>query len=604
MASSGSLLTTPHYSNTYGDNVYLKFSWSIQSQSADNNTTKISWKLTGQRTASKYVKAGGFRVIIDGDTVYDKSTDYRIELYNGTVVASGTKTLTHNADGTRSFKVSIRGAIYERTVFKTGESTFTLDTIARASKIEGAASVTLGDACMIAWIPASSAFYYKLVFSIGDFSKTISGIAPKKTSIYEYTGYKIPIDGPAQQIASDKTQGKMNVTLTTHKAATCTSDNQIGSASSTSFSIFIPENDSTKPAVSFTLSPVSLLPAPFSSMYIKGKTKVKAVITGTGKYGATPKYYGTFISGESSNTIAMFPSNEITTGYVSTAGSVTVTAKVRDSRYFSNTATQTINVIDYNSPVLLPATGQNYVICARCDADGDLTTSGEYLLIKAKRSYSKVMSGDVQNNFCAIRYRVAQEGTEFTGNNGWVTVLAKDAASDEVTAILSGVVPSAETAYIVQVGLIDDIGSTTSIQFSIPTDFVTIDVPDKYKGKRMGLMRYAQDSSEPGIDVGVPIYGGSIDSLKLGTHITANSTIPASLNDYKTPGCYYSKDATNSKYITNSPYTDGGFCLVVRELPGTNCIRQELFYGTNTWIRTYISGGWSTWVRYQTTTST
>ena len=602
MASSGSLLTSPYYSDTYGDNVYLKFSWSVESQSAENNTTKISWKLTGQRTTKHYVKAGGFQVVIDGDTVYNKSTDYRIELYNGTVVASGTKTLTHKADGTRSFKVSIKGAIYQWTVFKTGESTFTLDTIARASKIEGAAAVTLGNACMIAWIPASSSFYYKLAFSIGSFSKTITGIAPKTTALYKYTGYKIPIDGPAQQIASDAKTGTMTVTLTTHKASSCTSDNQIGSASSTTINFVIPDNDSTKPAVSFTTSPVSSLPAPFSSMYIKGKTKVKAVITSAGKYGATVKWYGASVSGGSSNTIVMGNANERTTDYVSTAGSVTVTAKVRDSRYFFNTATKTINVIDYNAPVLLPADGQRAVVCARCDADGDLTSSGEYLLIKAKRSYSKVMSNNVQNNFCAIRYRVAHEGTEFTGDSGWVTILEKNAASDEVTAILSGVVPSTETAYIVQVGLIDDIGTPTSIQFSIPTDFVTIDIPDKYKGKRMGLMRYAQDSSEPGIDVGAPIFGGDIDSLRLGTHITATSAISVSLDDYKTPGCYYSKDATNSKYITNSPYTEGGFCLVVRDLPGTNCVRQELFYGATTWIRSCIAGGWSIWARYQTTT--
>ena len=146
MASSGSLLTEGFKSTTYGDTVYLKFSWEIESQSTDDNTTKISWKLTGQRETTHYVESGGFKVVIDGDTVYEKATSYRIKLYNGTVVASGTKTLTHKDDGSRTFEVSIKGAIYWGSVFYEGSKSFTLDTIARASTITSAADVTLGNA--------------------------------------------------------------------------------------------------------------------------------------------------------------------------------------------------------------------------------------------------------------------------------------------------------------------------------------------------------------------------------------------------------------------------------------------------------------------------
>lgn len=587
MASSGSFLSSAYYSDTYGDNVYLKFSWEIESQSIENNTTKISWKLTGQRTAAYYVKAGGFHVVIDGDTVYDKSTDYRISLYNGTVVASGTKTLTHDSDGTRDFSVSIKGAIYGWSTFYSGSKTFTLDTIARASTITSATDITLGNACKIKWTPHSTAFYYKLVFSIGDFSKTVTGITPKTTAAYTYSGYTIPVDGPAQEITGDS-EGEMKVTLSTHTAASCTSANQIGSASSKSFVVIVPDNSSTKPTITMTLSPVSTLGSPFSALYIKGKSKVKAAFTGSGKYGASISLYRLSVGGTGYG-------SPYTSGFLSTAGSVTVTGTVTDSRGFTNTVSKTITVLDYNAPALLPVSGQNAVICARCDSAGNLTSSGTYLRIRAKRSYSKIVSDGVQKNFCAIRYRVAQEGTKFSGDTGWITALARDAASDEVSAILSGVVSSVETAYIVQVGLIDDVGSPVAIQYAIPTDFVTIDVPEAHKGKRMGLMRYAKDTNEPGIDVGAPIYGGSIDSLKLGTRITATEAAPINLNNYKTPDCYYSQDAENSKHITNSPYTAGGFVIVVREMPGTNCFRQELSYGATTLIRYFNGSSWSAW---------
>ena len=141
MAKSGSLLTNGWYSSSKGDYVYLEFSWTA-TQSIVDNTSTISWTLKGKRAASGYVMAGAFKVVLDGETVYDKSRDYRIELRNGTVVASGTKTLTHNTDGTRSFSVSIQGALYDSAVNATGSTTFTIDTIPRKATITAATDFT------------------------------------------------------------------------------------------------------------------------------------------------------------------------------------------------------------------------------------------------------------------------------------------------------------------------------------------------------------------------------------------------------------------------------------------------------------------------------
>ena len=592
MASSGSLLSKPYYSDSYGDNVYLKFSWQIESQSIDDNSTKISWKLTGQRTASKYVKAGGFQVVIDGDTVYNKSTDYRIELYNGTVVASGTKTLEHESDGTRKFTVSIKGAIYTYTTFYSGSDEFTLDTIARASTITSVSNVTLGNACSIKWTPGSASFYYKLAFKCGDFTKTITGIAPKTTAAYTYTGYKLPIYGLAQEITGNPPVAIMTVWLTTHTAASCTTDNMIGSASVKTCKLTVPENSDTKPTITMDLAPQSAL-----GLYIKGKSKVRASFEGSGMYGATIESYSLTVDGTKY-------ASPWTSGYLNKAGKMNVIGTVTDSRGFSNSLAREITVIDYSDPVLLPASGQAAVICARCDAQGNLTTAGTSLRIIAKRGFSKVISNGEQKNFCAIRYRIATEGASFSGDTGWVTILAREADSDEVAVTITDVVLSTETAYTVQVGLIDDLGSSVAIQYAIPTDFVTIDVPEEHRGRRIGLLRYAKDTDEPGIDVGAPIYGGAIDSLKRGDRITATAAAPVDLNNYKTPGCYYSPNAENTSHISNSPYTGGGFILVVREFHAANSARQELFYGATTWLRAFDGSAWGAWVKIQTTTST
>ena len=102
--------------------------------------------------------------------------------------------------------------------------------------------------------------------------------------------------------------------------------------------------------------------------------------------------------------------------------------------------------------------------------------------------------------------------------------------------------------------------------------------------------------------VGLPIFGGSIDSLKLGTRLTATAEAPISLNDILTPGCYYSPNAANSLYIADSPYTEGGFGLEVRELQHKDYKRQTIYFGRTTIWRHYNGSEWSDWVRVMVST--
>lgn len=152
MASSGSF-NTSGYATDYGT-ACLTFAWSIKSQDPATNQTVINWSVKGAGLDSgHYIKAGGFKVIINGQTVYSKSTDYRIELYTGTVVASGTATITHNTDGTKTFSASVEAGIYYYAVNCSGSGSWALTTIPRyakittfkvASKTETTATITWG----------------------------------------------------------------------------------------------------------------------------------------------------------------------------------------------------------------------------------------------------------------------------------------------------------------------------------------------------------------------------------------------------------------------------------------------------------------------------
>lgn len=138
MAKSGSFKTSDYSGR------YLLFSWEVTSQSIANNTTTISWTLAGAGRASDgYYKSGNFRVTIDGKVVYSDTT--RINLYEGTKVSSGTYTFTHDSAGEKSFKVYAEAGIYTVAVNCTGQGTFTLDQIPRASSINSVSGNKITD---------------------------------------------------------------------------------------------------------------------------------------------------------------------------------------------------------------------------------------------------------------------------------------------------------------------------------------------------------------------------------------------------------------------------------------------------------------------------
>ena len=504
--------------------------------------------------------------------------------------------ITHDSDGAKSVSISLNISGYElngkgASGFSiSGSSTVALTTIPRASAISSAGNVTLGNKCSVKWTPLSTSFRYKLKFSLDGWSYTTEAINPGTTSAYTYTGYTIPLD-VADYISSTSKTGSMTVALYTYSDTACS--NMIGSISTKTFTVTIPENASTKPSVSMTGVPVSSLSSPFSDMFIQGMSKFQATITASGKYGASIASQKLTIEGKSYGAPYI-------SGFIASSGDVTVKASVTDSRGFTGEVQKTITVIPYQKPKLLPGAGESGIICARCDASGSLTESGTYLKIVAGRSYSKVTADDAQNNFCEIRYRYRLESANTFSD--WITLLEKsDISADTVNSgAIANVVASAQSTYVVQLGVADDVGEADAIQFIIPTDFVTIDCPDAYAGRRMGLFRYVDGTEEDGVYVGLPIFGGSVNSLLTGSKLTATADAPVSLSEFKTPGCYFCPDAANAQYITDCPYRDGGFRLEVRELFSKDTIRQQIDYGSAILLRYWDGETWSAWLRVLT----
>ncbi len=140
MALSGNFLTSGWYSSSKKDYTYIKFSFTA-TQSTSGNYSDIAWQIAGSRTAAGYVTCGGFRVVINGETVL--STSSRVDAYNGTVAASGTKRIYHDNSGNASFSVSVEAGVYWNWQLSgsptvSGSGTFTLDRIPRAATLTAA----------------------------------------------------------------------------------------------------------------------------------------------------------------------------------------------------------------------------------------------------------------------------------------------------------------------------------------------------------------------------------------------------------------------------------------------------------------------------------
>lgn len=125
--SSGSFVTNASEGRS------LTFSWSVDSSSITENYTKIYWAVKGSGSYTGYVYAGDFKFVIDGETVYESNS--RIQLWQGTVVASGYKIIYHDAYGNKTFSASVQSSIYEYAIDNTGSGSWELPTIPRYATV-------------------------------------------------------------------------------------------------------------------------------------------------------------------------------------------------------------------------------------------------------------------------------------------------------------------------------------------------------------------------------------------------------------------------------------------------------------------------------------
>lgn len=140
-----------------------------------------------------------------------------------------------------------------------------------------------------------------------------------------------------------------------------------------------------------------------TGLYVKGMGKAKLTLSeASGAYGSSITSY-TITGGGWTAT-----NGALTTGTLASAGNITFTATVTDSRGRKASTTRAINVIDYTKP--------GVAVCDvyRCDADGNRKKAGTYFAVEINASYSAITGNTLS---ITARYKKQSESSYGTAAN-------------------------------------------------------------------------------------------------------------------------------------------------------------------------------------------
>jgi len=341
MASEGSFNTSA-YSNRH-----LTFSWWVNSQDIGNNKTNIGWKLVGAGSKTGYYKAGNFKVVINGSTVYSSSD--RIELWQGTQVASGSVDIYHESDGNKSFSASAEAGIYYVAVNCSGSGSWSLPSIPRQANLTSAPDFNDEANPTINYSnPAgNSASSLQACISLTGANADVGYRDISKTG----TSYTFNLTTAERNVLRNActTSNSRKVTFfvrtviggntfysTIERTLTIVNANPSFSASNLSYK----DNNSTTVAVTGN-----------NQHLVQNLSKLLVTISSaTGLKGASISKYDATINGV---TKSITSAGNIDYGVINSGSNLTLSVKVTDSRGNTATATKTVTFLSWSLPTAL-----------------------------------------------------------------------------------------------------------------------------------------------------------------------------------------------------------------------------------------------------------
>ncbi|HEM6513481.1 TPA: hypothetical protein U2E08_000820 [Streptococcus suis] len=467
------------FSNASGS-LYLNVYIEPGAQNIAANTTVVNWRITVSRTGAYLTRNeqgdSTLSLDINGGRVHTSNPRWRTS-GEEFLMASGSTTVGHNADGTKRLPFSatfnpnngLHGVI-------TVSGNISLTTIPRSSSVS-VEDGTIGSPIVITIERASPTFTHVLRYGWGDKKEVI---ASKVATSYSWT---IPMDF-ANDIPNN-VSGECTIYVDTYNG-----NEKIGTQQE-KIKVTLPSN--IKPIFkSLTLTDANTVARALLSgnNFLQIISNIQVTFNGhAGTHGSTI----TGFRAELVNKNQVTNSNGGSLGIMNFNGSATIRASVVDSRgRWSDTKDVTINVIEYFAPVL------SFTVQRTRE------TPNIIQIIRNAKIAPITLSGS-QKNIMTLSFRVAPLGsTSFTADNGsasgsWTTqnTLTNSAAN------MAGNYPANKSFVII--GTLSD--KFTSVEFSatVATESVVMSYD---KDGRVGIGKVVEQGKAGSLDVAGDIYAG------------------------------------------------------------------------------------------------
>ena len=425
----------------------LRFTWELKSQSTTNNASYVDWKLelvSYQYGAISSSTAKAWTVKVNG-TEYSGTSYIGINANSTKLLASGSTTIPHNADGKKTFYysfsqyfgISFNGSI--GTVSGTGSGT--LEFIARASQPslitfpDSTANVGyFGDTISIHMNRASSSFTHRVRYEFGSSSGVCIDAETGKQATAVGTGFRWTVPTSFMNLLPSSTSGSGRIYVDTYNGS------ELVGTEYTGFTASVPA--SVKPTVSMALDDTTGIDDVYGSP-VANLSSIKMTANWTTAYGSAIKTIQITAKGKTNSItpIAGATSFAYTIGKLTASDPSYVKVTVTDKRGRSASAEYTMTVQDYSAPAITD------LAVHRCDADGNEDEDGDYVkatfsatvssmsakntatyTLKYKKStasaYTSVSLSDLANNYAPSNYSKVFPAD---GNSSYdVTIVAKD----------------------------------------------------------------------------------------------------------------------------------------------------------------------------------
>lgn len=545
------------------------------STSKENNTSTVSWQLWLERASSwayDLYNESLAEVQINGQSILSKYVSFDLRNSSWVIFGSGTLTIPHNDDGTKSISISARlNNVADMGNIGWINGTVDLSNIPRASAIRSVSSTELGQPITVSIDKKAATFRHQVWWSVNG-SDWIDLGRNHDTSVQ----FTVPIEY-ANRITNSDT-GTVDVCVRTLQG-----DTTIGrDVYLNGTSILVPKNIvPTLDSITASEQVAKIAEIIPKGNFVKGKSTIRLEAVGAkGAYGSsivsTELSLGNLVVRSSQGD---FPANN--------SGTVIAVAKATDSRGRTATKSIQVNVIDYYAPKIL-------AFLANRAGNGTNKTIISTVLAN--------VSPLIVNGSNINRYNLKIQYSE-KNSNRWLDAVNLTAQTVEKInrQIDSGAYYALDKSYNIRLVIQDRVSEIVDSVLTVRSSEVLVALGDGRIGfggfpelkKGCEFFKPATMHNSLNVEGGILSNGKPIQEFADTTKDGKSIKFAGDLNNLKTAGGYYAYRVTNAPQGVDNT----GYVSVITQDITNNCVQMYVPATKDAmYIRRYYANAWSGWI--------